>query len=157
MAETLASLGCLPLAERNLRLGRKRRVVVPVITLVVAMALVALEIVPVTIAFFGAAVLILLSGALTLKEAYDSIEWPILILLGALIPVSDALRTTGGTDLIAAGLSHASANLPAIGALTLMLAAAMAVTPFLNNVATVLVVAPIAASFAGRLGLNVDP
>ena len=96
MAETLASLGCLPLAERNLKLGRKRRVVVPVVILDGDGA-VALEIVPVTVAFFGAAVMILLSGALTLKEAYDSIEWPILVLLGALIPVSEALRTTGGT------------------------------------------------------------
>ena len=92
-----------------------------------------------------------------LREAYDAIEWPILIMLGALIPVSDALRTTGGTDLIAAGLSHASANLPAIGALALLLAAAMAVTPFLNNAATVLVMAPIAAGFAGKLGYNPDP
>ena len=157
MTETLASLGCLPLAERNLRLGRKRRVVVPVVTLALAMGLVALEVVPVTVGFFAAAILILLSGALTLKEAYDSIEWPILILLGALIPVSEALRTTGATDLVAGWLSNAALSLPPIGALTLMLAAAMAVTPFLNNAATVLVMAPIGASFAGRLGLNVDP
>jgi di/tricarboxylate transporter len=157
MAETLASLGCLPLAERNLRLGRQRRVVVPVITLALAMGLVALEVVPVTVGFFGAVVLILLSGALTLKEAYDSIEWPILILLGALIPVSEALRITGATDLVARWLSDAALSLPPIGALALMLAAAMAVTPFLNNAATVLVMAPIAASFAGRLGLDVDP
>jgi di/tricarboxylate transporter len=157
MTETLASLGCLPLAERNLRLGRKRRVVVPVVTLALAMGLVALEVVPVTVGFFAAAILILLSGALTLKEAYDSIEWPILILLGALIPVSEALRTTGATDLVAGWLSNAALSLPPVGALVLMLAAAMAVTPFLNNAATVLVMAPIAASFAGQLRLNVDP
>jgi di/tricarboxylate transporter len=77
-------------------------------------------------------------------------------MLGALIPVSDALRTTGGTDLIASALSHVSTNLPLIGALALLLAAAMAVTPFLNNAATVLVMAPIAASFAGKLGYNPD-
>jgi di/tricarboxylate transporter len=56
----------------------------------------------VAIAFFGAAVVLLLVRSLSLREAYDAIEWPILIMLGALIPVSDALRTTGGTDLIAA-------------------------------------------------------
>ena len=158
MAETLASLGCLPLAERNLQArpqapGRSFRS----LTLAVAMVLVALEIVPVTVAFFGAAVLILLSGALTLKEAYDSIEWPILILLGALIPVSEALRTTGATDLVAGWLSNMAMSLPPTGALAVMLAAAMAITPFLNNAATVLVMAPIGASFAERLGLNVDP
>jgi di/tricarboxylate transporter len=112
MAETLASLGCLPLAERNVRLDRQRRVVVPVVLLALAMALIALEVVPVTVGFFGAAILILLSGVLTLKEAYDSIEWPILILLGALIPVSEALRTTGATDLVADRLSDAAMGLP---------------------------------------------
>jgi di/tricarboxylate transporter len=78
-------------------------------------------------------------------------------MLGALIPVSDALRTTGGTDLIASGLSQAAVSLPATGALALLLAAAMAVTPFLNNAATVLVMAPIAATFAKQLGYNPDP
>jgi Na+/H+ antiporter NhaD/arsenite permease-like protein len=90
---------------------------------------------------------LLLVRSLTLSEAYAAIEWPILIMLGALIPVSDALRTTGGTDLIAAWLSHVASALPPFGALALLLAAAMAVTPFLNNAATVLVMAPIAASF----------
>ena len=86
-----------------------------------------------------------------------SIEWPLLVMLGALIPVSDALRTTGGTDLIAGWLSAFSQGLPPIGALALMMAAAMAVTPFLNNAATVLVMAPIAAGFAKNLGYNPDP
>jgi di/tricarboxylate transporter len=131
--------------------------VVPLVSLALAMGLVALEIVPVTVAFVGAAVLILLSGAITLKEAYDSVEWPILILLGALIPVSEALRTTGVTDLAAGWLSDMALSLPPKGALTVMLAAAMAITPFLNNAATVLVIAPIGANFAERLGLNVDP
>ena len=71
-------------------------------------------------------------------------------MLGALIPVSDSLRTTGGTDLVAGLLSPAAQNLPPIGALALIMVAAMAVTPFLNNAATVLVMAPIAASFAKR-------
>jgi len=156
MPETLGELNCLPLAERDLRIGRKASLL-PVGVLAAAMALVAFNVVPVAIAFFGAAVILLLAGSLSLREAYDAIEWPILVMLGALIPVSDALRTTGGTDLIAAGLSQASAPLPATGALALLLAAAMAVTPFLNNAATVLVMAPIAASFAARLGYNPDP
>jgi di/tricarboxylate transporter len=76
------------------------------------MALVAFNLVPVAIAFFGAAVILLLAGSLSLREAYHVIEWPILVMLAALIPVSDALRTTGGTELIAAGLSHLAYWLP---------------------------------------------
>jgi di/tricarboxylate transporter len=156
MPETLGELHCLPLAERDLRIGRKASLV-PILVLATAMGLVAFDVVSVAIAFFGAAVVLLLVQSLSLREAYDAIEWPILIMLGALIPVSDALHSTGGTDLIAAWLSHAASALPPIGALALLLASAMAVTPFLNNAATVLVMAPIAASFAGRLGYNPDP
>jgi len=89
---------------------------------------------------------------LPVREAYDSVEWPILIMLGALIPVSDSLRTTGASDIIAMGLAQIAATLPAWGAVALILVAAMAVTPFLNNAATVLVMAPIAAVFAQDLG-----
>ena len=156
MPETLGELHCLPLAERDLNIGRKGSLI-PVGVLAAAMALVAFNLVPVAIAFFGAAVVVLFAGSLSLRDAYDAIEWPILVMLGALIPVSEALRTTGGTDLIAAWLSNTAAPLPSMGALALLLAAAMAVTPFLNNAATVLVMAPIAASFAQRLGYNPDP
>jgi len=156
MPETLGELHLLPLAERDLRIGRKGSLV-PIGVLTAAMILVAFNLVPVAIAFFGAAVILLLAGSLTLREAYEAIEWPILIMLGALIPVSDALRTTGGTDLIATWLSNTAMSLPAYGALALLLAAAMAVTPFLNNAATVLVMAPIAAGFATNLHYNPDP
>jgi len=157
LPETLGELRCLPLAARDLRLGRRGRSMLPLSILVLAMAFVAANAIPVSIAFFSAAVAMLLIRALTLREAYEAVDWPILVMLGALIPVSDSLRTTGGTDVVAGLLSGAAQNLPAIGALALIMVAAMAVTPFLNNAATVLVMAPIAASFAKTLGYSPDP
>jgi len=157
MPETLGELRLLPLAQRDLPIGRGRKSYLPILVLFAAMALVSVEVVPVATAFFGAAVILLLTGGLTLREAYEAVEWPILIMLGALIPVSDALRATGGTDHIARWLSDVATYLPPMGTLVLMMVAAMAVTPFLNNAATVLVVAPIAAAFAKNLGLNPDP
>jgi di/tricarboxylate transporter len=157
MPEALGELRCLPLAHRNLTLGRGSRSFVPAGVLTLAMLLMAFNLVPVAVAFFGAAVAILLIRSLTLREAYDSVDWPLLIMLGALIPVSGALRSTGATELIASGLSAASQGLPALGALALMMVTAMAVTPFLNNAAAVLVMAPIAAGFAKNLGFNPDP
>ena len=150
--ERLGELGCLPLAERTLRLGSARKGLLPLAILAVAMLATATGTVPVAVAFFAAAGLTVVSGALPVREAYDHIEWPILIMLGALIPVSDTLRTTGTTDLIGDWLSHFATTLPPWGAVALILAAAMAVTPFLNNAATVLVMAPIAATFATGLG-----
>ena len=152
----LQELGCLPLAEREIRLGNMRRSLLPILILGGAMALTAVGLLPVGIAFFGAAALILLTGALPLRDAYTAVEWPILVMLGALIPVSEAIRTTGGTALIAGWLSDVAQGLPPHGALALIMVAAMAVTPFLNNAATVLVMAPIAAGFAGQLGYRPD-
>ncbi|MFZ1415090.1 MAG: SLC13 family permease [Defluviicoccus sp.] len=157
MPDTLAALGCLPLAERNLELGRQRRVWLAPAILAMAVLLVGAGVVSVTVGFFAAAVIMLLTGTLTLKDAYNQVEWPVLILLGALIPVSGTLQTTGATDLIAALLSHLAKPLPPLGALTLTMAAAMLVTPFLNNAATVMVMAPIGAGVAERLGLSIDP
>ena len=152
LPERVRDLGCLPLAERSLRLGSARRGLIPLAILGGAMALTALGIVPVAIAFFTAAALIMLAGALPAREAYAHIQWPILVMIACLIPVSDAIRTTGGTDLIAAWLSSTASALPAWGAVALIMVAAMAVTPFLNNAATVLVMAPIASVFATSLG-----
>ncbi|MCP8891371.1 SLC13 family permease [Sphingomonas faeni] len=150
----LRDLGCLPLAQREMRLGVSKRSWLPIAILAVAMSATALGFVPVAVAFFAAAGLIMATGVLPVREAYDHVEWPILIMLGALIPVSDSLRTTGASEVIATWLSSTAATLPPWGAVALILAAAMAVTPFLNNAATVLVMAPIAATFAGDLGFR---
>ncbi len=152
LLERLGDLGCLPLAERTLRLGSVRNRLLPLAILAAAMIATASGYVPVAVAFFAAAALVVLSGALPVREAYTHVEWPILVMLGALIPVSDTLRTTGATELIGDWLSNFAATLPPWGAVALILAAAMAVTPFLNNAATVLVMAPIAATFATGLG-----
>ena len=157
LPEAFGELNLLPLAKRDMPLGRGRRNLLPVAVLGIAMLLVALHVVPVTIAFFGAAVTLLALGSLSLSEAYEAIDWPILVLIGALIPVSETLQSTGGTELIAELLSSVSKTLPALGSLALIMVAAMAVTPFLNNAATVLVMAPIAASFALSLGFSPDP
>lgn len=157
VGERLAALGCLPLAERNLRLGAQPRMWLPALILAAAMLLVVTGTVPITAAFFGAAVAMLLVRALGPNDAYEALDVPVLVLLAALIPVSEALRTTGGTDLIAQWLSIVTAELPAVANIALLLVVAMAVTPFLNNAATVLVLAPIAASLAQRLGVDPDP
>jgi di/tricarboxylate transporter len=115
LPERVRDLGCLPLAERSLRLGSARRGLIPLAILGIAMALTAAAILPVAIAFFGAAALIMMTGALPAREAYSRIEWPILIMIACLIPVSDALRTTGGTELLAAWLSSTRRRPPGLG------------------------------------------
>src|SRR5215218_5593484 len=95
MPDVLRELGLLPLVERTLALGSARRRWITVTILGVTVLIVALNFAPVPIAFFSAAVAMVLFGALPIRDAYEAIEWPILIMLGALIPVSEAIRTTG--------------------------------------------------------------
>jgi di/tricarboxylate transporter len=150
----LQDFALLPLAQREVLLGTYRRAFVPLIILVLAMGATAVGIAPVQVAFFAAALGMVVFRAIPLTNFYKAVDGPILVMLAALIPVSDSLRTTGGSELIAGWLGNAAAALPAWGALGLILVTAMAVTPFLNNAATVLVMGPIAASFATNLGFR---
>ncbi|GHD08752.1 SLC13 family permease [Tianweitania populi] len=152
----LREFGCLPLAERSILLGSVRRGLVPLAILLVAMGATATGTVPVAVAFFAAAVGMVLFKVVPTREVYGAMDGPILVMLAALIPVSESLRETGATELIASGLVVIGHMLPAYGALALVILAAMAVTPFLNNAATVLVMAPIAASYASGLGFKPD-
>ena len=152
LPQRLKQFGALPLAERSIRLGSARKGWLPLAILAAAMLATATGAVPVAIAFFAAAALVVIVGALPVGEAYDAIEWPILIMLAALIPVSGSLQSTGASDVIATHLSEMAKVLPSWAAVALILVVAMAVTPFLNNAATVLVMAPIAAVFAHDLG-----
>ncbi len=150
----IQDLALLPLAQREIMLGTRRRAFIPLIMLALAMATTAVGLAPVPVAFFAAALGMVVFRAIPLADIYKSVDGPILIMLAALIPVSDTLRTTGGSDLIAHALGDIAKGLPAWGALGLILVAAMAVTPFLNNAATVLVMGPIAAGFATDLGFR---
>jgi di/tricarboxylate transporter len=157
LPETLGELRVLPLAEREIALGGSRHGYIPSLVLLVAMLLVAFHVVAVAPAFFGAAVVLLALRVMTMHEAYETVEWHVLVLLAALIPVSHAVQSTGGTDLIAGWLTPAVQVLPPLGALTVILVASMVITPFLHNAPTVLMLGPIAGTLARKLGLSPDP
>ena len=157
LRDALAELGCLPLAGRNLRFGKPRQAALSLAILAGAMVVSALEIEPVGVVFVVAATLIALFGILTLREIYDAIDWPILILLGALIPVGEAVRQTGATELIAAWISSLAVLLPGFGALGLVMLITMLLTPILHHAAAVIVMGPVAAALARQLGFAMDP
>lgn len=157
MPMALKELDLLPLAEREVRLGSARRRFLPAGVLAIAMVLVGFGLVPVAVAFFGAAVAVVALGGLRMRDAYAALDGPLLVLIAALIPVSDAIQQTGGANLIARSLQSVFVGAPGVIAVGGTLVASMAVTPFLNNAATVLIVAPIGATLAKQLGYNADP
>ena len=157
MPQTLSELGCLPLAERNLQLGRSKVSWLPVIILGICVALTVSHVVTMEIAFMGGVLAIACLRILRLNEIYAAIDAPILVLMAAMIPVTGALQAVGGTQLIADFVAHSTGGLSQPFIIGMVLVATMLLTPFLNNVATVLLMAPVAAGLAHNLGYNVDP
>lgn len=156
LPDTLQSLDCLPLAERHLQLGRDRKPWLVAGIMFAAIALSVTKVLPLPIAFLGAVLLMLFFKRIRLQEAYSAVDVPVIILLGAMIPVTGAMESSGAAQLVAGFIAaHAHVFSPML-LLGFILTVSMAVTPFLNNVATVLVMGPIAAGLAQKLGLNVD-
>ena len=111
---------------------------------------------PVAVGFFGAALLIVATGGLSMREAYESLEPEVLVLIGGLTPISEAVRETGGTALIAHFLATSLHGVSPMIALTAVMITAMACSPFLHNAPTVLVLGPIGVALAQQLHLGPD-
>src|SRR5690606_36814263 len=153
LADTVTKLGCLPLADRKLSLS-PRKVLLPFAVFSGAIALIMLGVTSPPIAFvLGAATMVAL-GFMPARECYSGIEWPVIVLLAALIPVAGALEATCTAQLIANGIVGLAGSLPAHVLLALILAATMAVMPLLHNAATVLVMGPIAHAVAESIGVD---
>ncbi|MEE4187187.1 MAG: SLC13 family permease, partial [Roseobacter sp.] len=98
-----------------------------------------------------------LTGILPLAELYSHIEWPVVVLLGSMIPLGAALDDAGGTALIANSLITLGEGWPAWALLTLLMVVTMTLSDVLNNTATALVAAPVGLQMAATLGVNPDP
>ncbi len=157
LQEALPALGCLPLAERQLKLGYSRRVFLAVLLFALGLGAAAMGWLPVHVAFVGVTMLMLLVGLLSLRDAYASVNWPIVILLGAMLPVGQALETTGGADFIASQMLVWGRSLPPVMTLALVLIGTMFLSDLINNAAAAVLVAPIAISLAQGLGVSADP
>jgi len=157
LGDALTQLGLLPLAERNLSIGRPRYRYLPLLILLATLLLVTLGVLQVEVAFFVAATAILLLRVIPVREAYAAIDAPILVMLGCLIPVGESLNHTGAAGLLANGLTLLAGHLPGTLAVGLVLVVSMLLTPFLHHAAAVLVMGPVAAAVAKNLGFSPDP
>ena len=155
--EVLSSLGCLPLAGRGLTLGQPRRLLLSMAIFAAALIMAATGLLPVQVAFIGAVVVMLLANLLSLAEAYESIDWPIIVLLGAMIPVGQALEVSGGADLIAQQVLSLAAGVSPITTLAVVLVGTMFLSDLVNNAAAAVLMAPIAITIAEGLGASADP
>lgn len=155
--DMISQWDCLPLAGRGLTLGKPRKLLSGLLIFALALILTSLGIIPVQIAFVSVATIMVLGKFISLKEIYESIDWPIIILLGAIIPVSQALETTGGAQLIALNILQLTSNAPVWISIMVILIVSMTLSDIINNAAAVLIMAPIALEIAIGMNLSPDP
>jgi len=150
-------MGCLPLAPRGLDVIQRDKARWAIILFGGAIALASFEVVYLPIALACVALLYILLDIVPLSQVYESVEWPVIILLGAMIPISVALEVSGGTELLADLFVQGTQGWPIILILTALMVVTMTLSDVLNNVATALIAAPIALDVALRLHVNPDP
>ena len=141
-AEVTEWLGCLPLADRGLTVTQNNKVWLAIGLFAAAVAAASLGLVYLPVALGIVVVGYVLTGILPLTEIYDHIEWPVVVLLGSMIPLGAALETSGGTELIASALVNVTQGLPAWAVLTIIMVVTMTLSDVLNNTATAIVAAP---------------
>lgn len=150
-------LGCLPLAERGLVVTDDKKTWLAIGLFMAAVAAASLGLVYLPIALGIVVVAYVLLRIIPLAELYDHIEWPVVVLLGSMIPLGAALETAGGTELIAQSLVSLTHGWPAWAVLTVLMVVTMSLSDVLNNTATAIVAAPVGIKMAEALGVSPDP
>ncbi|MEM6636374.1 MAG: SLC13 family permease [Pseudomonadota bacterium] len=150
-------LGVMSLADRGLMVTDQGKVWLAIGFFAVAVALAALGMVDLPIALGGVVVVYVLARIVPLSDVYSHIEWPVVVLLGSMIPLGSALESSGGTALIASALIGFTEGLPAWAILTVLMVVTMTLSDVLNNTATTIVAAPVAIIMAEALNVSADP
>ena len=156
VAEFTTDTGCVPLGTRELRIPDKRMAMVAAGIMLGAIALVTLGALPAAAAFALGVLASMVLRTVPLREVYTSIDWPVIVLLAALIPVAGAMQATGAAGLLARFLVDTVAQGNAVAALVVVLVTTMFLSDLMNNAATAAVMCPIALGISETLGVNPD-
>jgi len=151
-----SSFACVPLAARSISIPDRRKTVLSVLVMVFAIAGAAFGLLPAAISFSTGVLALMLLRIVPLRKLYEAVDWPVIVLLGALIPVALAMETTGAADLLALSLLDNIARGSPVIALVLILVLTMTLSDLMNNAATAAVMAPISISTAAQLNSSAD-
>jgi di/tricarboxylate transporter len=157
LAEVTGWLGCFPLAERGLQVVQRRKALLAVSIFGGAVLLASVGVLYLPIALAAAVACLVALNVVPLRQLYESVEWPVIVLLGSMIPIGSALESSGGTALIAEGIVNLSAGSSPVVVLTVLMVVTMTLSDVMNNTATAVIAAPIAMDIASRLGVSADP
>lgn len=150
-------LGTLPLAERGLQVRDGKQAAVAATIFAAAIGLASVGLIYLPIALAAVTILYVLLKIVPIRQLYDAIEWPVVVLIGSLIPIGAALEKSGGTELLANWIVTVSQGAPAWMVLTLLMIVTMTLSDVLNNTATAIIAAPVGIGVANSLGVSPDP
>ena len=150
-------LGCLPLQQRDLQVIQRHKAWISAASFALAIGAATSGIIHLPEALALVCMVMIGFNIVPLKEIYTSIEWPVIVLLGSMIPIGSALEASGGTALIAQQIIEFAADYGPLVVLTLLMVVTMTLSDVLNNTATTVIAAPIAIDIANRLSVNPDP
>ena len=148
--------GCLPLAARDIRVPKKGQALTASLIMAAAVGAAAFGLFPVAILFALAVAAYVVIGIVPLRSLYTTIDWPVIVLLAAMLPVANAVATTGTADMIARFLLDNVTQGHAILGLVTLMVVTMFLSDLVNNAATAAVMCPIGISAAAQLGVNAD-
>jgi di/tricarboxylate transporter len=155
--ERIKHLGLMPLMQREMQVIPSRsRLFKSIIFFVTFLLLAAFNVINIVIAFL-LCVLAFIGVKVLNGNLYRSIEWPVIVMLAAMIPIGQALETTGISNNIAMFISGYTEALPIYMIILLILVVTMFVSDIINNAATAIIMAPIAANISSQLGAPVEP
>jgi len=157
LADVIGRLGLLPLAHRGQQVIQRNKAwwAVGIFAAAIVAASVGLVYLPIALGCAVAAYVVL--NIVPIRSVYNSVEWPVIVLLGSMIPIGAALQSTGATTLIAEGIVDVSAGFSPLVVLTLLIIVTMTLSDVMNNTATAVIAAPIAIEIAALLEVNPDP
>ena len=150
-------LGAMPLRKRDLQVTQRHKAELAVGIFTTAILLASFGLLHLSTALAAACVLMVAFNIIPLRELYESIEWPVIVLLGSMIPIGTALETSGGTALIGENIALIAADYGPVVVLAVLMIVTMTLSDVMNNAATAVIAAPIAIDIANRLELNPDP
>lgn len=156
MSEFIGDTGCVPLGARELRIPDKRMAIIAGAIMLGAIGILTAGLLPAAAAFALGVLASMLMRTVPPRQVYTTIDWPVIVLLAALIPVAGAMQSTGAADLLARFLVGTIAQGNPIAALAVVLITAMFLSDVMNNAATAAVLCPIAIGIAATLGVNPD-
>ena len=156
ISEFAANFGCVPLAQRELRIPDKRRAILASGIMLLAVATAAFGLLPAAVSFAAGVLASMALRTVPPRAVYDAVDWPVVVLLASLLPVAGAMQATGAADLVARVLLDHIAQGDAVLGLAVILVTTMILTDLMNNAATAAVMAPIGLGAASQLGVNPD-